>query len=58
MSDTVGFADIVVGFVTEKRAVGYKFRKEELLLRHVTELHASMGCAPRQLPKHLVLTYT
>lgn len=57
MSDTAGFMDIVDGFVTEKRAVGYKFRKEELLLRHIVKLHASMSCDPRQLTKELVLKY-
>ena len=51
------FDSVVADYVAEKRAVGYRYDKEERQLRAVVLLHAEMGCAPDSLPKEAVLAF-
>lgn len=52
------FQRLIDDYVCEKRAVGYKYIKNEQMLRGVSRLHSSMGYFGPILPKDVVLKYT
>jgi len=58
MSDNTPFRGIIKDFIAEKRAVGYKYIKNEQYLRHIALLHEQMGYHEPVLTKDLVLKWT
>jgi integrase len=52
------FKGIVDGFIEEKRAVGYSYRKASHGLYELLDLHEQMQCDGHSLPKGLVEAYT
>lgn len=51
-------ADLMKGFVQEKRSVGYKFQKGAATLKRFDTVIAQKGLAERKLPKELVILWT
>jgi integrase len=47
-------ADVIATFVAQKRALGYKYQSEELLLRGIDRFLAEQGIAEVALPRDLV----
>lgn len=58
MLDNIPFREIINDFIAEKRAIGYKYIKNEKFLRHVAKLHEQMGYHEPVLTKELVLKWT
>ncbi|MEG6521783.1 tyrosine-type recombinase/integrase [Desulfotomaculum sp. 1211_IL3151] len=58
MSDNIPFREIINNFIAEKRAVGYKFIKNEKHLRRVALLYEQMGYNEPVLTKDLVHKWT
>jgi len=52
------FADIVEGFIEEKRAIGFTYAKAARMLQEVIRLHGQMGCDGSSLSKGIVEAYT
>lgn len=58
MSNSQPFREMIADFIAEKRAVGYKYQKNEKTLLRVALLHEQMGYHEPLLTKDLVLTWT
>lgn len=52
-----GFAEIVAGYVAERRAVGYDYGKAERQLREVVRIHEERGCQPESMPEEVALAF-
>jgi len=51
------FRRTINDFISEKRAVGYKYDKNEQVLMRVADLHEKMGNTESAIPKDLVLKW-
>jgi integrase len=51
------FRKTISDFIYEKRAVGYKYDKNEQILKRIAKLHEKMGYTESMLPKELVVKW-
>lgn len=57
MSVEIDLKVVIEAYLHEKRAVGYKCKKLEQMLRYLADLHQSLGYSGSALPKDFVLKY-
>jgi integrase/recombinase XerD len=58
MNSNEPFRRTINDFISEKRAIGYEYDKNEQILMRVANLHEKMGYTESVLPKELVVKWT